>query len=136
MFLDKVEEQAIRQKLGSLRAEILAKPVAPDLARTERRHPGGNHDDDNVFYDLAQEEHLITNSLAVSRQLTDEQQKMLAQIETALEKLESGSYGYCSNPDCGRRISHKRLMARPFAARCLECQRKYEDKKKRESRHY
>ena len=41
-------------------------------------------------------------------------------IETALQRLEAGAFGTCS--DCGGRISEARLRALPFAARCLACQ--------------
>jgi DnaK suppressor protein len=41
-------------------------------------------------------------------------------IETALQRLEVGAFGTCS--DCGCRISDARLRALPFAARCLACQ--------------
>jgi DnaK suppressor protein len=43
----------------------------------------------------------------------------LADIDRALEKLESGSYGSCDN--CGRAISKARLDALPATALCLDC---------------
>jgi DnaK suppressor protein len=46
--------------------------------------------------------------------------RTLQGIETALQRLEVGVFGTCS--DCGRRISDARLRALPFAARCLACQ--------------
>ena len=41
-------------------------------------------------------------------------------IETALQRLEAGEFGRCS--DCRCRISDARLRALPFAALCLACQ--------------
>lgn len=41
-------------------------------------------------------------------------------IETALQRLEKGAFGTCS--DCRCRISGARLRALPFAALCLTCQ--------------
>ena len=41
-------------------------------------------------------------------------------IETALQRLEAGKFGTCS--DCRCRISDARLRALPFAALCLACQ--------------
>jgi len=41
-------------------------------------------------------------------------------IETALQRLEAGQFGTCSNCRC--RISDARLRAMPFAALCLTCQ--------------
>lgn len=46
------------------------------------------------------------------------------QIDEALARLEEGTYGFCS--DCGVEISEKRLLAVPFARRCVACQEKEE----------
>jgi DnaK suppressor protein len=45
-------------------------------------------------------------------------------IETALERLEAGEFGTCS--DCRCRISDARLRALPFAALCLACQERHD----------
>ncbi|MDT7570175.1 MAG: DnaK suppressor protein [Actinomycetota bacterium] len=47
------------------------------------------------------------------------------QIRAALQRIEDGSYGTCT--DCGTTISEARLTVRPEAARCVECQAKAED---------
>lgn len=46
------------------------------------------------------------------------------EIEEAIEKLISGTYGECS--DCGDLIEKRRLKARPFATRCVHCASKAE----------
>ena len=45
-------------------------------------------------------------------------------IETALQRLEAGELGTCS--DCRCRISDARLRALPFAALCLACQERHD----------
>ncbi len=45
-------------------------------------------------------------------------------IETALQRLETGQLGACS--DCRCRISDARLRALPFAAMCLACQERHD----------
>ena len=40
-------------------------------------------------------------------------------IEAALERLESGEYGYCS--ECGEEIGLKRLEFDPAVATCIRC---------------
>lgn len=45
----------------------------------------------------------------------------LVQIEEALQRLDGGTYGLCS--DCQKPIPQKRLLLVPFATRCVECQR-------------
>jgi DnaK suppressor protein len=47
------------------------------------------------------------------------------QIREALARIEAGTYGTCV--DCGTAISDARLSVRPEAARCVECQGKFED---------
>jgi DnaK suppressor protein len=44
----------------------------------------------------------------------------LRQVDQALARLERGEYGLCR--DCNGKISHKRLIAVPFALRCRECE--------------
>jgi RNA polymerase-binding transcription factor DksA len=44
----------------------------------------------------------------------------LAQVRAALERIESGTYGLCT--DCADPIHEARLAARPFALRCVTCQ--------------
>jgi RNA polymerase-binding transcription factor DksA len=46
------------------------------------------------------------------------------QIERAFQRIADGSYGVCE--DCRLAISSERLMARPEATRCVECQRRHE----------
>jgi DnaK suppressor protein len=46
------------------------------------------------------------------------------EIETALHLLESGTYGRCI--DCDEAILPSRLLARPFAVRCRDCQESFE----------
>jgi DnaK suppressor protein len=48
----------------------------------------------------------------------------LQQIDAALERQESGKYGYCHI--CQKAISHERLRVIPFAQMCVECQREEE----------
>lgn len=46
----------------------------------------------------------------------------LAQIETALGRLDRGEYGVCA--ECGRKIPRARLEALPDASRCIACEEK------------
>lgn len=43
----------------------------------------------------------------------------LQQIERALERLEAGTYGVCTQ--CGARIGADRLRVVPYAAHCAHC---------------
>ncbi|OFW00834.1 MAG: hypothetical protein A3H94_08530 [Acidobacteria bacterium RIFCSPLOWO2_02_FULL_60_20] len=44
----------------------------------------------------------------------------LKQVESALDRLDSGDYGICLG--CGMAISSKRLQAIPWASYCIACQ--------------
>jgi len=52
--------------------------------------------------------------------LTEKNKQRLIEIEDALGKIESGSYGKCER--CGKDISLERLKALPFAKNCIKCQ--------------
>ncbi len=45
-------------------------------------------------------------------------------IDTALEKIEEGTFGVCEL--CTKKINKERLKAIPFAKLCIDCQRKEE----------
>jgi DnaK suppressor protein len=54
----------------------------------------------------------------------DRQRKLVAKIDSALARIEDGSYGYCE--ETGEPISLKRLDARPIATLSLEAQERHE----------
>jgi DnaK suppressor protein len=59
-------------------------------------------------------------STGISAAVVEITSRTLQDIEGALERLESGTYGRCT--DCGAEIPAARLRAMPFADRCRECQ--------------
>jgi DnaK suppressor protein len=54
----------------------------------------------------------------------DRERKLLRKIDSALQRIEDGSYGYCD--ETGEEIGLKRLEARPVATLCLEAQERRE----------
>ncbi len=48
----------------------------------------------------------------------------LERIETALERIEEGTYGQCE--ECGTKIPKTRLNAIPYATMCVKCAAQYE----------
>jgi RNA polymerase-binding protein DksA len=48
----------------------------------------------------------------------------LNDIAAALERMDDGSYGICT--DCGESVPLERLRAYPQAKRCVECQERHE----------
>jgi DnaK suppressor protein len=49
---------------------------------------------------------------------------LVAKIDAALNRIEEGSYGFCS--DTGEPIGLKRLEARPIATLSIEAQERHE----------
>jgi DnaK suppressor protein len=50
----------------------------------------------------------------------DRESNLLRQVRTALQRIRDGSYGTCV--ECEWAISPKRLLAVPWASRCIQCQ--------------
>ena len=59
----------------------------------------------------------------------DRERKLINKINSALQRIEDGSYGYCD--ETGDPISIKRLEARPVATLSLEAQEMHEKAEKR-----
>ena len=60
---------------------------------------------------------------AINRQI-----KLISKIDSALKKIQDGTYGFCE--ETGEPIGLKRLMARPVAALCISAQEKHEKNEK------
>jgi DnaK suppressor protein len=54
----------------------------------------------------------------------DRERKLLRKINSALTRIEEGTYGYCE--ETGEEIGLKRLEARPVATLCVEAQERRE----------
>jgi DnaK suppressor protein len=54
-----------------------------------------------------------------SLRLRDRDRRLIAKIEEALARLETGTFGKCTR--CGRPISAARLRARPVTDLCIDC---------------
>jgi len=61
---------------------------------------------------------------ALELRARDRQRKLIAKIDAALERIETGTYGYCE--ETGEPISLKRLDARPIATLSIEAQERHE----------
>ncbi len=56
--------------------------------------------------------------------LRDRERKLLAKIQSAMDKIDTGEYGICES--CGDDIAIERLEARPVASYCIECKTRQE----------
>lgn len=71
-------------------------------------------------YDRASSE----SNRAIELRTSDRHRKLLSKIDSALKRIEDGSYGYCL--ETGEKISLKRLQARPIATLSIDAQEKHE----------
>jgi DnaK suppressor protein len=55
----------------------------------------------------------------IAAALTDLERSELDAVTSALQRLERGEYGACA--DCGVDIPFERLLAEPWALRCVDC---------------
>ncbi len=62
----------------------------------------------------------------ISTAIDNYRAKKLVMINRALSHLDQGLYGFCSNCECP--IPENRLIALPFAVRCINCQEGQERK--------
>src|SRR3954467_13529221 len=55
----------------------------------------------------------------VAQRRSADLQETIAEIDAALTRIDSGTYGVCV--ECGAAIPEERLELRPFAGRCVTC---------------
>jgi len=65
---------------------------------------------------------------ALELRTRDRQRKLIAKIDEALRRIDTGEYGYCE--ETGEPISLRRLIARPTATLSLEAQERHERREK------
>ena len=106
-----------RGKLLTLKAEVTNRM---EKVETDIKHEGITSDLYDQAIELENEE--VLNALA----RTSKQE--LSQIDKALERLDLGTFFFCS--ECGEEISQPRLEVLPFTRYCVECAEKQEQKQK------
>ena len=113
-FMNPHQLEYFRQMLLNWRAELVheAGETLSDLNEGNLQQP-----------DMADRASLETDHQLVLR-TRDRERKLISKIDTALNRIEDGSYGYCQETD--EPISLKRLMARPIADLSLEAQERHE----------
>ena len=113
-FMNPMQLEYFRQKLLNWRAELLseANQTLQNLSSESLHKP------DQM--DRAQ----IESSAALDLRTRDRERKLIQKIESALRRIEDGSYGYCEDTD--EPISIARLEARPIATLSLQAQEQHE----------
>ena len=84
-------------------------------------------DDNSTSADLVDQASSYTEKNVEMRAI-NRQIKLISKIDSALKRIEDGTYGYCK--ETGEPIGLKRLMARPVATLCISAQEKHEKNEK------
>jgi DnaK suppressor protein len=113
-FMNKRQLQFFEKKLHDWRAEILeeSRGTLNQLQDAPIREPDMN--------DRASSE----TDWSIELRTRDRQRKLISKIESALQRISDGEYGYCQVT--GEPISLARLRARPIATMTLEAQERHE----------
>ena len=113
-FMNPMQLAYFKRKLEDWRLELLAEAneTITDLSQENLHQP------DQM--DRAQ----IESNAAIDLRTRDRERKLLQKIESALRRIEDGSYGYCVETD--EPINLRRLEARPIASLSLHAQERHE----------
>jgi len=117
-FMNERQKRYFRKKLQVWKDEILreAKETLQNLQDENQNHP-----------DIADRASSETDR-AIELRARDRQRKLIAKIDSALKRIDEGTYGYCE--ETGEPISLKRLDARPIATLSIEAQERHERREK------
>lgn len=113
-FMNPMQLEYFRRKLLAWRAELVAESGETLAHLQEDTH---NEPDEA---DRASSE----TDRSIELRTRDRERKLIAKIDSALERIKDKTYGYCE--DTGEPISLARLEARPIATLTLEAQERHE----------
>ena len=117
-FMNPRQLDYFREKLVTWKNEILSesKETLVNLQKESQNHP-----------DVADRASSETDR-SIELRARDRQRKLIAKIDSALARMDDGSYGYCE--ETGDPIGVGRLDARPIATLSLEAQERHEKREK------
>ena len=87
----------------------------------------GSMDDNSISADIVDQASSYTEKNVEMRAI-NRQIKLISKIDSALKKIQDGTYGFCE--ETAEPIGLKRLMARPVATLCISAQEKHEKEEK------
>ena len=113
-YMNENHLEFFRQKLLKWKKELLseASDTKDDLSEDGLQRP-----------DIADRAQVESNA-AIQLRTRDRERKLISKIDTALRRIDLGTYGYCEETD--EPIGIKRLIARPIASLCLDAQERHE----------
>jgi DnaK suppressor protein len=113
-FMNERQREYFRRKLVSWKQDIIRE--ANDTL-SAMQNEGDSHSD---VADRASAE----TDRTIELRARDRQRKLISKIDSAIARIDEGSYGYCE--ETGEPIALKRLDARPTATLSIEAQERHE----------
>src|SRR5271169_76472 len=113
-FMGPLQVEYFRQKLLRWRSELLA-----DSSETLRHL----QEESLLKPDLTDRASLETER-AIELRTRDRERKLISKIDSALQRIDTGTYGFCEETD--EPIGIRRLEARPIATLSIEAQERHE----------
>jgi DnaK suppressor protein len=113
-FMNPLQIEYFRQKLLQWRADLLA-----DSTGTLR----SLKEESLLKPDLTDRASLETER-SIELRTRDRERKLISKIDSALSRIDSGTYGYCEETE--EPIGIRRLEARPIATLSIEAQERHE----------
>jgi DnaK suppressor protein len=117
-FMSERQREYFRKKLLRWREDIL---------RESKETLSHLQDENNALPDVADRASTETDR-SLELRTRDRQRKLISKIDSALKRIDDGSYGYCE--ETGEPISIRRLDARPIATLSIEAQERHERREK------
>jgi RNA polymerase-binding protein DksA len=116
-----VDTEHFKQRLLDERARVqeaidyLHEQHPGSLEDETQEIPSDNHPGDVATYTLDRE---------IDYTLEENEERVLAAINGALERIENGTFGTCRG--CAQPIAIERLEALPYTTQCIDCKRREE----------
>jgi DnaK suppressor protein len=98
-----------------------------DIIRESKETINHLQDENHILPDVADRASSETDR-SLELRTRDRQRKLISKIESALKRIQDGSYGYCE--ETGDPIGLKRLDARPTATLSIEAQERHEKRER------
>ncbi|MBY8344002.1 TraR/DksA family transcriptional regulator [Streptomyces spinosirectus] len=112
-----------RNSVGSAEAEELRARLVEQAGALRRRLDERALKEEELRGDCLLDAADVSSATEALRQHqadTENDRRLLARVESALDRLENGGFGYCVR--CGTEIDPERLQALPHIEHCLRCQ--------------
>jgi DnaK suppressor protein len=114
-----------KQQLGRLKKTLLERQrMLTGEIRAKREQAANDASEDTMGVADTGDESVLRMQADLDLQEAGRDLEELQQIDTALRRMDEGTYGECSA--CGTDIEFARLEAQPTALRCLQCQSQHE----------